>query len=60
MKNTQIKSFTFKVAQQTQDKKTQFKAREGVAIAGCTMTQTPWGREPTYSFQTGGDGGFWC
>lgn len=61
MKNTQVKSFTFKVAQKTEEKKTQFKAREGVAIAGCTLTQTPWGAEPTTDwFGRGGDGGMWC
>ena len=60
MKNNQVKSFTFKVAQQNQDKKTQFKAREGVAVAGCTLVQTPWGREPTTNWMTGGDGNMWC
>lgn len=61
MKKNEIKSFTFKVAKKKEAEKGKFKAREGVAVAGCTMTETPWGREPTTSwFGTGGDGGMWC
>lgn len=59
MKNKKVKSFTFKVAKKSEAKKGQWKAREGVAVAGCTMVPTPWGREPKTSF-TGGDGGIWC
>ena len=59
MKNNQVKSFTFKVAEKA-DKKAQWKAREGVAIAGCTLTKMPWGREPTTNFATGKDGPVWC
>jgi hypothetical protein len=61
MKSNKVKSFTFKVAEKSQQSDKQFKAREGVAVAGCTMTTTPWGREPTTSwFGQSGDGGMWC
>jgi hypothetical protein len=63
MNRTETKSFTFKVAEKAgaKNKKDPLKVRDGVAIAGCTMTQTPWGREPTTSwFGAGGDGGMWC
>jgi len=64
MKNTQTKSFTFKVAQQTEVKTEQVKAREGVAMAGCTLVPIgPWGgREPRANdWRTGTrDGGYWC
>lgn len=59
MKANNVKSFTFKVADKA-DKKQQWKAREGVAVAGCTLVSVPWGgKEPTTNFN-GGDGGLWC
>lgn len=59
--NNEVKSFTFKVAEESQTKNKQFKAQEGVAIAGCTNTKTPWGYEPTFNMMhLSGDGSFWC
>lgn len=56
MKNN--KTFAFKLAQKNQvankDKKTQWKAREGVAVAGCT-TSNSFPYEPRFS-----DNGIWC
>lgn len=55
MKNN--KTFAFKLAQKNQvanqDKKKQWKAREGVAIAGCTRNKLL--GDVTYS-----DGGIYC
>lgn len=61
MSQKQSKSFTFKLAKQAETSK-KWKAREGVAVAGCTMTQFPWGREPTTNPFNGwsGDGGLFC
>ncbi|HAA15617.1 MAG TPA: hypothetical protein DCE41_29475 [Cytophagales bacterium] len=58
-----VKSFTFKVAKTTESNK-EVKVREGVAMAGCSLVETPWGREPKsrwnpYPWQTG-DNGYWC
>lgn len=62
MKN-QSKGFTFKIAQEKTEK-APVKARDGVALAGCTMKATPWGTEPAYSRYYAGqwqrDGGAWC
>lgn len=44
----EVKSFTFKVAKATESSKGQLKAREGVAIAGCSMIHLPSGWEPMY------------
>jgi hypothetical protein len=60
MKNNKVKSFTFKVAEKSQQTDKQFKARDGVAVAGCTLTNFPFGREPTFNFVTGGDGNLFC
>lgn len=50
------KSFTFKVAQATESNK-QAKAREGVAVAGCTDYRFPGNlRYPRYS----SDDGMYC
>lgn len=61
------KSFTFKVAQEKEkensQKSKQWKAREGVALAGCTLTQFWWGREPTFDLSAGvefSDGSLFC
>lgn len=61
MKNDKMKSFTFKVATQKKAS-SQWKAREGVAVAGCTMVLMPWGdREPKTNFTgASGDGPVWC
>jgi len=58
-KNNQAKSFTFKVAQKA-DKQEPAKARDGVAVAGCSMAQTPWGVEPVGEGWQGRDTGHWC
>ena len=42
MKNKQVKGFTFKTVAK-QARTTGLKARDGVAIAGCTGVITPWG-----------------
>lgn len=61
MKN-QNKGFTFKVAA-NKDVKGQVKAREGVAIAGCTRVTAPWGgtEAKTHNPYTQvKDDGYWC
>lgn len=62
MKN-QSKGFTFKIAQEKTEK-APVKARDGVALAGCTMKSVPWGYEPAMNSYWGGhtfrDGGYWC
>lgn len=58
---SESESFIFKLAEKEGGRKKQWKAREGVAVAGCTMTQFWWGREPTWDFEDpGGDGGVFC
>ena len=63
MKNNQIKSFTFKVAQKTENQ-SPIKARDGVAIAGCTGVMTSWGPEARMNWTPAGhtirDAGYWC
>ena len=60
MSQKQSKSFTFKLAEKA-EKPAQWKAREGVAVAGCTLTNFPWGREPTFDWRNlAGDGGLFC
>ena len=57
MKNQkETKLFAFKLAKKVQEAKpaTQWKVREGVAIAGCT------GRDVRLSGLRGYDGGIWC
>lgn len=64
MKKDQAKGFTFKVAEKTENK-TQVKARDGVAVAGCSWAEAPWGgQEPKSNYlwglQFSRDGGYWC
>lgn len=62
MKQNQLKSFTFKVAKKSENK-TQWKAREGVAIAGCSLVPTPFGPEPRtqgWRPHPAQDNGDWC
>lgn len=64
MKTNQVKGFTFKVAEKT-EKKTQIKARDGVAVAGCSWAEAPWGgQDPRSNYtwwgQPSRDGGPWC
>jgi len=62
MKNNNSKSFSFKVAKSAEQNRTPSKARDGVALAGCTMAQTPWGSEPRGPAWMNGarDQGYWC
>ena len=69
MKNNEVKSFVFQVAQET-EKQAQWKAAEGSAEAcgnrnwdgcgGCTLVDYGWGREPMTTPGIGGDGPVWC
>ena len=70
MKNNQVKSFTFRVAKESETN-AQWKASDDSAAVscgnrnwdgcgGCTMTQMPWGSEPTTTLGTGGDGPVFC
>ena len=62
MKSNKVKGFTFKVANK-QQKQTEAKARDGVAIAGCTRYTTQWGFQDwknTNPFNHQKDEGFIC
>lgn len=63
MKKNQTKGFTFKVADKTENS-TQVKARDGVAVAGCSWGEAPWGQAPKSNYLWGlkysRDGGYWC
>lgn len=56
----EVKSFTFKVAKATESSKGQLKAREGVAIAGCSLVDLYGYPEPKYRTGPGQDNGYWC